>query len=282
MKKTLLALAVATTALTFGAQATDVNPDGRLVSELKDLTGAISPIDMNQYKNMASGLDTTAEKVELAKKIVVAETSTNDLIKYVANNNTDKKEQMIDAGLITMTKHGVITVNEDHAHYGTIDTKRDEAWANHVENSFNDGAGWIDENGNLIDKDLSVGTDPVEGDLYFTEDIPTICGVEIDQSTASIRFENDLDEDIPAKVTVKNNSSVAGTFKIRTVSTSLTDTNKISYEVNENNIKSGGSTPIVGSIEGSEIKIYADYAATKSQVNAGNAEIAATIEYECN
>ncbi|WP_394242951.1 hypothetical protein [Vibrio astriarenae] len=128
--------------------------------------------------------------------------------------------------------------------------------------------------------------DPVtaNGDLVFSEEIPTICGVRVTKSVGSIAFQGEevgIASEQATKVIAYNNG-VSGltTFNVQTLETNL-DPAKIKYFINSNIVRPNNNVKISSGLQGDYTDVIAVYDGHKSEVHAGKAAISATIEYSC-
>ncbi|MFS1467897.1 YadA C-terminal domain-containing protein [Vibrio lentus] len=164
MKRTILATLI--TAASFGSVAA-VTPVTPVSETLQELTGNISQRDMAEYKEVANSLDTNAEKIEFAKKVIVAETSTSDVIDFMLSKGRVSHEDLeakFGDDLFKENRNGELVLDKDSDAYVAVNARRDEAWTKHVELPVGDKDikdAWLDEDGNLIDKDLNAGNDPI-------------------------------------------------------------------------------------------------------------------------
>ncbi|GAM74933.1 hypothetical protein JCM19241_1276 [Vibrio ishigakensis] len=295
MKKTLLALAVATTALTFGAQAApsaELNRD-----ELKDYTY------LTTIKN-ADGELSTLSKMVLKLETGVGEKTVAELWDETFDDLGDKQKFLTLAILnnTNINENGGENGNGEDGKYASVldqlinggniklDTEMKEkynafmAQEKHIQGDFYEVKKAAKDRGQHIVNNPITAPTPVNGDLFFTEEIPVVCGVQVQQSVGSIAFNSEViglsGEQATTVVAYNNGASGLTTLKLATTATNL-DVSKISYDFDGLVVKPNESTQIKGGLEGIATKVTALYDASYAEVESGNAYITATIEYSC-
>lgn len=155
MKKTILATVIAATS--FSAAADHVK--GSYAEIAQDLMGSVSYQDRQEYKAEFANLETAQQKADFFKRVIVAETSTENFIQFAAKNE-DALAKMVDAGLVKVNANGRVTIIEGEA-YTKVDEARTAAWAKHVGGEGDNSEIGIDP----IDPGFQIPRQPSDGDL---------------------------------------------------------------------------------------------------------------------
>lgn len=133
MKKLIIATTLMTTFSVGTATANNlVDDSGHYVQELKELTGMINPVTLNNYLDHMNGLETIEEKAGFLKAVVIAETDASDLIKYVAANNEVLEQELLDSGVISYNDKGRLVIDTKSDGYKQIAKKRSDKWGEHI------------------------------------------------------------------------------------------------------------------------------------------------------
>ncbi|ACA84875.1 YadA C-terminal domain-containing protein [Shewanella woodyi] len=152
MKKSLIALVVATSISALSVAAAPVDKDGRYLNTAKDLIGSLSYQDKQEYIAQFNTLETQQEKAAFFKMVIVAETSVENAVNFVLDRveagegtladmgltGTDVEAYMVESGLLTEGRNGNLVIDDTSDAYKAMKARRSEAWTKHVQYSDDD------------------------------------------------------------------------------------------------------------------------------------------------
>ncbi|MGR5320478.1 YadA C-terminal domain-containing protein [Vibrio sp. DNB22_19_1] len=185
MKKTILSVAVVTTlGLTMGSvQAAPMDKSGEYLETAKDLIGALSYSDKQEYIEHYKTLETVQEKAAFFKMVIVAETSTKDAINFVLDRAEDGtghtgltreelESKMVGSGLLVDNGRGGLKIDDKSKAYKDLSARRDDAWKKHVQYDDSDEfyiSPVVDGNDNRLADFLDNLLPPIHEDMPIVE-----------------------------------------------------------------------------------------------------------------
>jgi hypothetical protein len=139
MKKSLIALTVIS-ALSAQAHAAPIDKDGKYIDTAKDLIGALSYTDKQEYIAQFKTMETKQEQAAFFKMLIVAETSVENAINFALNgeNGAVVEAFMIESGLLKENENGRLVIQEESEAYKALSAKRSELFGKHVQYDDND------------------------------------------------------------------------------------------------------------------------------------------------
>ena len=139
MKKSLIALTVIS-ALSAQAHAAPIDKDGKYIDTAKDLIGALSYTDKQEYIAQFKTMETKQEQAAFFKMLIVAETSVENAINFALNgeNGAVVEAFMIESGLLKENENGRLVIQEESDAYIALSAKRSELFGRHVQYDDND------------------------------------------------------------------------------------------------------------------------------------------------
>lgn len=139
MKKSLIALTVIS-ALSAQAHAAPIDKDGKYIDTAKDLIGALSYTDKQEYIAQFKTMETKQEQAAFFKMLIVAETSVENAINFALNgeNGAVVEAFMIESGLLKENENGRLVIQEESDAYIALSAKRSELFGKHVQYDDND------------------------------------------------------------------------------------------------------------------------------------------------
>ena len=181
MKKSLIALAVATSISAFSAAAAPVDKDGHYLNTAKDLIGSLSYTDKQEYIEQFKTFDTKQEQAAFFKMLIVAETSVENAINFALNgeNGAVVEAFMIESGLLKENENGRLVIQEESDAYIALSAKRSELFGKHVQYDDNDDfyiSPIVDDNERQMP---DVGVSPIDVVITPVEPVTTEKKVEI-------------------------------------------------------------------------------------------------------